>query len=275
MLFERGMKAMKRMKAMKKMKMMKGVTPLQRRSAMKIYAFYTVIVLKQKYSNFRKYCVSSLICKNLSIDAGNCVQIFKFARSFAPSFFHFFIFSFLFFSCASSEPSYAPKPKAYPRLDLPAQTYQPLREKHPYSFEYSTNATILPDTFARAEPHWIFINYPSLNANIQLTYKPLQKNSNQLSGLINDAYKLVAAHQVKASGVKEQVLKTKMGKSAVLFEIDGDVASPIQFFSTDTTAHYLRGAIYFGVADKQDSLRPVVDYLKKDVIRLLNTLRWH
>ena len=198
--------------------------------------------------------------------------------SFLCSSIHPFIHSIILLltlaNCASSESSYAPKPKGYPRLDLPVQAYQMLREKHPYSFEYSTSATILPDTFARAEPHWIFINYPSLNASIQLTYKPLQKNSNQLSGLINDAYKLVAAHQVKASGVKEQALKTKMGRGAVVFEIGGDVASPIQFFSTDTTAHYLRGALYFGVADKQDSLRPVVEYLKKDVMRLLNTLKW-
>lgn len=191
-------------------------------------------------------------------------------------------FSFLFVAflayaivaCTSSEPAYAPKPKGYPRLDLPAFAYQPLPETHPYQFEYSKSAIVLPDTFARAEPHWIFISYPTLNASIQITYKTLGNTSTQLSKLIGDAYKLVAAHQVKASGVKEQVLKTKTGKTVVLFEIEGDVASPAQFFSTDTTQHYLRGALYLGTADQQDSLRPVVDYLRKDMMHLINTLKW-
>jgi len=195
-----------------------------------------------------------------------------FNRTF--SFLLIVVFAYFAVSCHSSESSYTPKPKGYPRLDLPAFAYQPLQEIHPYQFEYSKSAVILPDTFARAEPHWIFISYPTLNASIQITYKALGTTSTQLSKLIGDAYKLVAAHQVKASGVKEQVLKSKTGKTVVLFEIDGDVASPAQFFSTDTTQHYLRGALYLGTADQQDSLRPVVDYLRQDMMHLLNTLKW-
>ncbi|TAF03357.1 MAG: gliding motility lipoprotein GldD [Runella slithyformis] len=177
-------------------------------------------------------------------------------------------------ACTPPENAYVPKPKGYPRLDLPPLVYQPLRETHPYWFEYSTSAVVLPDTFARAEPHWVFISYPSLNASIQLTYKSLKDGKTELPKLIGDAYKLVAAHQVEASGVKEQVIKTKSGRTAVVFEIDGDVASSGQFFTTDTTTHYLRGALYLGAADKQDSLRPVIDYLRKDMIRILNTLKW-
>jgi gliding motility-associated lipoprotein GldD len=201
--------------------------------------------------------------------------ILSFTHSLIHSFSHSIILSLTLFGCSSpTDSSYAPKPKAYPRLDLPSATYQPLRQAHPYWFEYSTSAVILPDTFARAEPHWIFISYPSLNASIQLTYKSLTNKNNELSGLIGDAYKLVSAHQVKASGVKEQVVKTKTGRLAVVFGIDGDVASPAQFFSTDTSAHYLRGAVYLSTADKQDSLRPVIDYLRKDMMHLLNTLQW-
>ncbi|WP_229599556.1 gliding motility lipoprotein GldD [Runella rosea] len=181
---------------------------------------------------------------------------------------------FLITSCNSSTPDYVPKPKGYPRMDLPPQTYQALKEDHPYTFEYSKSAVILPDTFRMAEPHWIFVAYPSLNASIQLTYKPVQNNPQRLSGFINDAYRLAGKHQVRATGIREQVIKTKSGQTAVVFDLAGDVPSYTQFFTTDSSTHYLRGALYFTVADKQDSLKPAIDFLRKDVMHLLNTLKW-
>jgi gliding motility-associated lipoprotein GldD len=180
----------------------------------------------------------------------------------------------LFTACSSSEPDYAPKPKGYPRLDLPPQEYQTMREVHPYSFEYSKSAVLLPDTFSKSEPHWIFVAYPSLKASVQLTYKPVQNNPQRLAGFINDAYKLAGKHQIRATGIREQVVRTKSGQTVVLLELTGDVPSYVQFFTTDTTTHYLRGALYFTVADKQDSLQPAIDYLKKDVMHMLNTLKW-
>lgn len=186
----------------------------------------------------------------------------------------FTISCLLFTSCSSSEPDYSPKPKGYPRMDLPAQEYQAMKDVHPYSFEYSKSAVLMPDTFSKSEPHWIFVAYPSLKASIQLTYKPVQNNPKRLSGFINDAYKLAGKHQVRATGIREQVIKTKSGRTVVLFELAGDVPSYIQFFTTDTTTHYLRGALYFTVADKQDSLQPAINYLRKDVMHMLNTLKW-
>lgn len=177
-------------------------------------------------------------------------------------------------ACSSGTADYIPKPKGYPRLDLPEQSYQTLKEDHPYSFEYATSAIIKPDTFTDAEPHWIFIDYPSLHATIQLTYKPVLNNPKRLMGFINDAYKLTGKHQIKASAIQERVIKTKTGKTAVILDISGDVPSYTQFFSTDTTTHYLRGAMYFTVADKQDSLQPAIDFLRKDILHLLNTLQW-
>ncbi|MFN4144354.1 MAG: gliding motility lipoprotein GldD [Runella sp.] len=191
-----------------------------------------------------------------------------------PFYLSTFLPFYLLFSCQSSTPDYAPKPKGYPRLDLPAQVYQPLAENHPYWFEYSKSAVIKPDTFNGAEPHWIFINYPSFNASIQLTYKPIGNNPSRLQALINDTYRMAGKHQIKATGMREQVLKTKSGRAAVVFELMGDVPSYIQFYTTDTTTHYLRGALYFTIADKQDSLQPAIDYLRRDIVHLLGTLKW-
>lgn len=183
--------------------------------------------------------------------------------------------SCLFLACGSDDDSsYIPKPKGYNRIELPAQKYQTLQESHPYSFEYSTSAVILPDTFAMAEKHWIFIYYPRFNANIQLTYKEVRRNSARLQGFIDDAYKLAGKHQIRASALQEQVIKTESGQTATLFRLEGDVPSPLQFYSTDSTTHYLRGAIYFPTATKNDSLAPVIEFIQRDALRLLNTLKW-
>lgn len=182
----------------------------------------------------------------------------------------------LFFTGCSTkqEQSYIPKPKGYNRIELPAHRYQQLAENHPYTFEFSKYAVVEPDTFRLAEKDWIFVNYPKFKANIQLTYKPLNNDPALLRAFINDSYKLASKHQIRASSIQEQRVLSKSGRTAILFKIEGDVPSPYQFYTTDSTRHFLRGAIYFPTATKNDSLAPVIDYLQQDMVQLLNTLEW-
>ncbi len=177
-------------------------------------------------------------------------------------------------ACSGGTPEYSPKPKGYPRLDLPATRYQPLTEPHPYRFEYSAHARVRPDTFRGAEPHWIFIDYPQFGANVQLTYKDVRNDPKRLAAFISDAHKLAAKHQIKAYSIQDLRLKTPRGYNASLTEIAGEVPSQLQFYTTDSTRHFLRGALYFQTATQNDSLAPVIDYLKKDIVHLLNTLEW-
>lgn len=179
----------------------------------------------------------------------------------------------MYWSC-SSDSTFYPKPKGYNRIDLPPHQYQLLKEAHPYIFEYSTSAIVQKDTFPEAEPHWIILYYPTLNARIQFTYKPLNGDVNKLQQHIFDAYKLVSKHQVKATSEKDQLVQLKNGKKAVVFQIEGEVPSHYQFYITDTTNNYLRGAVYLTEATKNDSLRPVIDYVKTDCLHLLETLEW-
>lgn len=185
-----------------------------------------------------------------------------------------FIFVALLSCSDKSEQSYAPKPKGYNRIALPPHSYQRLTEAHPYYFEYSNSAVILPDTFAEAEPHWIFIYYPKLKANIQLTYKDVAHKEDRLKDFIEDAYKLAGKHQIRASSIKEKITPYKSGHTVTLFKLEGDVPSPYQFFTTDSTSHFLRGAIYFPTATRNDSLAPVIEYLHQDMEHLINTLKW-
>jgi gliding motility-associated lipoprotein GldD len=179
------------------------------------------------------------------------------------------------FSCEKKEDqSYVPRPKGFNRIELPSNAYQKLSEVHPYTFDYSRYAVVVPDTFSMAEKDWIFVNYPQFKASIQLTYKDLGNDPNKLKSFINDSYKLAGKHQIRASSIQEQRVLSKSGRTAIIFKIEGDVPSPYQFYTTDSTKHFLRGAVYFPTATKNDSLAPVIDYIQKDMIQLLNTLEW-
>ncbi|MHA8073732.1 gliding motility lipoprotein GldD [Aquirufa sp. HETE-40SA] len=181
------------------------------------------------------------------------------------------------FSCgtASEEESTSlPRPKGYPLIAIPTHQYRTLEPGHPFSFEVSQWAEVKRDTTYFAEPHWMYIYYPRWDAFIQLTYKPVLQDSKRLQKMIRDSYILASKHQMKATRIDEGFITTTSGRKAAVIELEGEVATSFQFIVTDSTKHYLRGAVYFNTATKNDSLAPVIQYLKKDAIHLIQTLRW-
>jgi gliding motility-associated lipoprotein GldD len=176
-------------------------------------------------------------------------------------------------SCKNNN-AYYPKPKGYMRLLLPQQEYRNLEGAYPYSFQYSKHARIKKDPTSDAEPFWIWVEYPSLDAMIQLTYKPINKDLEKLDKHIADAFKLAMKHQMKASAQREQIVDLPNGRKAVVMEIEGEVPTHFQFYATDTSNHFLRGAVYLKHATLNDSLKPLVDYLKKDCMKLVETISW-
>lgn len=169
---------------------------------------------------------------------------------------------------------YQPKPKGYNRLILPSAAYQISPDTLPYQFEYSKHARFMKDTSWLREKHWIEIYYPELEATIHLTYKKVNNNQTLLKEFLKDAYVLTAKHQIKAYAIEETIVKTPDGKTVVVAELDGEVPSQFQFTTTDSTQNFLRGALYFNVPVQNDSLQPAIEYMKKDVMHLINTLRW-
>ena len=169
---------------------------------------------------------------------------------------------------------YVPKPYGHPRIVLPEHVYVRLTG-FPYSFDVSQHAVVVPDTSDRAESYWINIRYPAFDAEIQVTYKPVHNDLQRLREFYHDAYTLTAKHQVKAHAIQEKVLKTPEGHSVVVAELYGQVPSPIQFHTTDTAQHFLRGALYFKTATQNDYLAPVIDFIKEDIAHLIHTLEWN
>jgi len=175
---------------------------------------------------------------------------------------------------ACQEATYVPKPKGYNRIELPDHHYQTIDDSYPYQFEYSKHAQVKPDTSWMSEPYWIHLVYQDLGADVQLTYKALNQDKQKLRELLEDSYKLTSKHQIKAYAIDESILMTPNGHTVVIAELSGEVPSQFQFFSTDSSRHFLRGALYFPTATKNDSLQPIIDFIKVDIIHMLNTLEW-
>jgi gliding motility-associated lipoprotein GldD len=172
--------------------------------------------------------------------------------------------------------SYTPKPRAYFRIELPPKDYVELKGDFPYVFDIPTYAAIShyegrwegTDT---AE-YWINIEYPQFHSRLHLTYK---KVNNNLAKLIDDAYTFAFKHSIKADAINQrEYLNPGSNVYGILYDIKGNTASSLQFFVTDSTRNFLRGALYFDNEPNKDSIAPVNDFLRKDVERMIETLKW-
>ena len=167
-----------------------------------------------------------------------------------------------------------PKPRGYMRADFPEKQYQVFDAAgFPYRFEYPQYATIAVDTQSyNYEPFWINLQIPQHHATIHISYKKIQKN---LSGLLDDTHNFVYRHVIKAEAISEMpYLNDEQKVYGMLYELDGNVASAVQFYTTDSTRNFLRGALYFSATPNADSLAPSIAFLTKDIQHLMETLEW-
>ena len=185
-----------------------------------------------------------------------------------------FIIGIFFTSCgSSSEENYVPKPKGYFRLDLPAKKYTLFDSAYPYTFEYPVYAKVSNDTDKYAEPYWMNLQFPLFKANIHISYKSVKHN---LSKYADDAYNLAMKHIPKASNIEDERICIKDHEVyGIIYNIEGEgAASTYQFFVTDSVSNFVRGALYFNIKPNNDSLAPVIDFIKEDMKHFIKTFRW-
>ena len=175
---------------------------------------------------------------------------------------------------ALAQPSPSPKPLGHPHIILPAHEYAPLPNGFPYTFEVSQHATVVPSASPRAERYWIDLHYPAFGAVVQLTYKPVKNSPALLRAYCLDAYRLTAKHQVRATAMQEHSFRTGQGDLVLMTVLSGLVPSQVQFYTTDQQQHFLRGALYFDTATRNDYLAPIIAFIKEDILHMLHTLQW-
>ena len=173
--------------------------------------------------------------------------------------------------------SYTPKPRGYYKINFPEKKYKLFDQAgYPYSFEYPDYAIVVKDsTFfgeATENPWWINIDFPQFHGRIYVSYKEIGKN--KFDTLVKNSFDLTGKHTSKAYSIEDTALSTVHGVHGVFFTVGGDVATANQFFLTDSTKHFLRGALYFDATPNADSLGIVNRFLLDDMKHLINTFTW-
>lgn len=176
--------------------------------------------------------------------------------------------------CACNS-DFTPKPRGYFRIDLPEKAYRKFDTNFPYTFEYPVYAKILPDTSRMTEPYWINIVYVPFNAQLHFSYKVIS-DSEHLKQYLEDSRTLVNKHIPKANAIQQREFIDAANRVyGLVFDIKGsDAASTFQFYLTDSVAKFVRGALYFNLVPNNDSLQPVIGFLKEDIEHMIATFRW-
>ncbi len=204
-----------------------------------------------------------------------------------------YLFVIFLLSCNSV---YTSKKHGYFKIDFPEKKYTKFEQAGvPYSFEYPTYASIVRDsTYFDGNPDnpfWYNVDFPSFHGRIFLSYKQIGGKSlykikmpngaykdsmgiNEFDKMVNDAFKLTNKNQEISGSIKDSLVHTDNGVTGISFKVGGNAATARQFFLSDTTKNFIRGALYFDVTPNADSLKPVLDFLNADIEHLINTFKW-
>lgn len=187
------------------------------------------------------------------------------------------IFSVLIISC-KEEPIYLPKPRMFPRIDFPERDYRVFfLEGCPFELEFPDYASMERDsTFFQEQapnPCWFNLEMPVFNGTLYFSYYPIEDRPG-FDKLVQDAFKLTGKHQIRADYVEEQMVRNSAGAEGFVFRVKGPSASPLQFYLTDSTQHFIRGALYFNQQVRPDSMAPVYEFVEEDVYHMISSFRW-
>jgi gliding motility-associated lipoprotein GldD len=168
---------------------------------------------------------------------------------------------------------YLPKPRGYFRIDLPEKAYTKVDTIERYSFDCPQYALVTPDPYSPDEKNWVNIEMPEFKGSIHLTHKSVNGN---LGEYLEDVHTMITKHLQKANGVRDSLIVNNEHKVyGLLIEMDGKgVATPLQFYLTDSTRNFVRGALYFNFVPDNDSMQPVINFIREDIDQLINTFEW-
>lgn len=175
-------------------------------------------------------------------------------------------------ACQSN--TYSPKPKGYFRIEYPKKEYTTFNTTAPFTFEYPLYAKMEIDQGKNSEKYWYNLHFNQFNGFLHLTYYDVSSKA-EFDEMIEDARKLAFKHTIKASAIDQKMINYSDRKVyGIYYAIEGNTASSVQFFLTDSAKHYFRGALYFNERPQYDSIEPVVKFIKKDIDKLISTFKW-
>lgn len=190
-----------------------------------------------------------------------------------PRLFLFLTLILALVSCTNED--YSPKPRGFHRIILPEHSYITIGSGCPYRFEIPAYSKLSSDYGSNTKPCWKNLDFPQFNARLHLSYFKVGPGST-LEQLTEDARTFVFKHTTMATAIDQKDIQVAAHNVYGLeYNIQGNTASNYQFFITDKSKHYLRGALYFNEKPHLDSIQPVLDFVKKDIQHLINTTQWY
>ena len=185
----------------------------------------------------------------------------------------------MFFVSCGTQGVGTPKPRMYPKVVYPERNAVNFDEAYcSLSFVYPDYFTVNQDKYffdsKPIDPCWFDLQSSDLNSQLHCSYISI-KNRSHFDKLVQDAFKMTSKHNQKANYRKEQLIENKDEKVyGLLFEHEGPVASPLQFFVTDSTSNFFRGSLYFKSKVNPDSIAPVYTFVKEDVMKMIESFKW-
>ncbi|AUS05594.1 gliding motility lipoprotein GldD [Pseudotamlana carrageenivorans] len=179
-----------------------------------------------------------------------------------------------FFSC---EEDHVPKPNGFLRLEYPEAVYKTSTFDMPVTFEINELASKIKfqKVEAPTESYGVNLEYPSLKGTVFLTYKSIENSEENLKDFLRDAQNFTQKHTIKADEIPVRPYENFKRKVYGAFaEVKGDVASPAQFYVTDSVQHFLTGSLYFYAKPNYDSILPAAHYIEKDIRHIMETVKW-
>lgn len=171
---------------------------------------------------------------------------------------------FTFIGCKDDS---LPKPTSQLRLDYKTAKYVHFENSCPFTFDINDDAVIKE----KSECNFT-IDYPKMKATIYLSYKPVNNN---IDILLKDAQKLTYEHVIKADDILEQPFINSDSKVyGMFYQVNGNAATNAQFYVTDSINHFMDCSVYFYTKPNFDSIMPAASYVKNDMQRLMESLRW-
>ena len=185
-----------------------------------------------------------------------------------PAIAFIFCLSMVVFSCKEN---YTPKAKGYIRIDFPEKKYTRFQSPLGFSFEYPVYSVIKTDSGMNRH-EWINIEFPQFDGTVYLSYIKINKDPGKHADESRDlAYK----HTIKAESIQEIMINLPEQKVfGIFYDIKGNAASSVQFFVTDSLVNFIRGSLYFNTQPNQDSLGPVIHFLREDIDHFIKSLEW-
>jgi gliding motility-associated lipoprotein GldD len=186
-------------------------------------------------------------------------------------FFSLLILTSILASCGSDELT-IPKPPTFLNVALPEHKYLHYAPDCPYSFDIPTIFKIKNVNYGAENTCHRDIELGPLNGTLHFSYIEMDK---PLAEYVNFSISKVDDHKIKATAIEdENIIRPKDKIYGTFFELQGDVASPFQFYITDSTSRFVSGVVYFNARPNYDSIKPTLDYLKVDLKRFLNSFKW-